>query len=1015
MAAPLPGGATGGGRPGLLATAARLYRHDAVWRGAVDVAAIGAVVMALAAPALNLPFPRLGGGAPSASYQAAAGGGFTARQPSATLPPGPVDAEVERLHKAARAGDAIAQFGLAEALRWGRGVGQDKDEAEAWYRRSAEQGNPDAMAALAQVHRVGDGVPVDYAEAGRWYRAAADRGDRRGHAGLADLLAEGKGMATDYAEAARHYHQAAKAGDPAAQLALGRMLLEGVGVAADPFTAAFWLELARVGGQASAAGLAEKVVLDKAERETALTAARAWAPGGDAPRRPSAEEARRGRVVVADLAYSLRRHAEAARLVEPAAKAGDAAALYMLGRMQRSGRGVVKDLAASEDSIRRAAEKGDPRAMVWRASTLSESAATAAAARDMLERAAATGDVYARSWYGIFLARSDDGPPRDAAQAVNVLAELEDVADAEALQSLGALVRAGLGTAKDSRRASRLQYVAADLGDRDAQYAMARAYRDGDGVPHDPRWSAFFLTLAAAADHMMAKEELAALRKADRALADQVQGAAGTWRPGLLTRAKATRPPDAKERAALDAAADLARQGDAASARAAYGRLADSGLPEAENAIGVLHELGLGGPKDATQALRWYRAAAGHGDPLGVANLARFYLTGTAVGRDIEIARDLLRVAAREGVGDAMVELARLHDTAGYRLHSPLAAQVWAARAADLGNADGEAMARALAPTLAPADLELAEQARVWLIWESLSEEERPRDGARLPEDAEQRLDTAGAHWAKGDYAPVLEIVRSLAAAGESRSQNTLAEMYYRGTGVDRDLGKAAFWARRADAQGHPNATALLGLMHEAGRGAPANLAEAARLYRNAADSVPWAARRLGMLYEGGRGVVADPGQAVRWYRVAAEGGEPAAAAALGRMLQAGQGTARDYAEAARWYRVAADGGEVAGMVGLGMLHRTGLGVTKDSAIAAVWLAEAARRGHAGAQEAYGRILRDGDGVAADPVEAYAWLALAEKGGVATAAKDRAELDAVLTGVQRELAGRRAAELEAAP
>ncbi|MBU6252975.1 MAG: SEL1-like repeat protein [Alphaproteobacteria bacterium] len=59
----------------------------------------------------------------------------------AALENGDVSAAVDTWRTAAQAGDADAQFNLAQAYRLGRGVPQDLTEAENWYRRAAVQGH----------------------------------------------------------------------------------------------------------------------------------------------------------------------------------------------------------------------------------------------------------------------------------------------------------------------------------------------------------------------------------------------------------------------------------------------------------------------------------------------------------------------------------------------------------------------------------------------------------------------------------------------------------------------------------------------------------------------------------------------------------------------------------------------------------------------------------------------------------------------------------------------------------
>lgn len=90
--------------------------------------------------------------------------------------------------------------------------------------------------------------------------------------------------------------------------------------------------------------------------------------------------------------------------------------------------------------------------------------------------------------------------------------------------------------------------------------------------------------------------------------------------------------------------------------------MADSGNVWAMNLLGVVHDQGLGVPRDLQQSLQWFYRAAMLGDDraelvLGVAfvrghgvdsdaQIGRFWLTRAASGNDGAVARDARRVMA---------------------------------------------------------------------------------------------------------------------------------------------------------------------------------------------------------------------------------------------------------------------------------------------------------------------------------------------------------------------------------
>jgi ATP-dependent protease ClpP protease subunit len=80
-------------------------------------------------------------------------------------------------------------------------------------------------------------------------------------------------------------------------------------------------------------------------------------------------------------------------------------------------------------------------------------------------------------------------------------------------------------------------------------------------------------------------------------------------------------------------------RGDYASALRAWLPLAEQGHRSAQFNVAVLHEKGLGAPRDLREAARWYLKAAQQGDLEAAYNVATFYAAGTGFDRDVEQAR----------------------------------------------------------------------------------------------------------------------------------------------------------------------------------------------------------------------------------------------------------------------------------------------------------------------------------------------------------------------------------------
>lgn len=86
------------------------------------------------------------------------------------------EVEYERLKKIAEAGDAEAQYKLAQNLENGYSMYKNEVEAVYWYRKSAIQGNMHAQYILAYCLEHGKGCAVNTEEAIEWYKKSAAQG-----------------------------------------------------------------------------------------------------------------------------------------------------------------------------------------------------------------------------------------------------------------------------------------------------------------------------------------------------------------------------------------------------------------------------------------------------------------------------------------------------------------------------------------------------------------------------------------------------------------------------------------------------------------------------------------------------------------------------------------------------------------------------------------------------------------------------------------------------------------------
>jgi hypothetical protein len=164
--------------------------------------------------------------------------------------------------------------------------------------------------------------------------------------------------------------------------------------------------------------------------------------------------------------------------------------------------------------------------------------------------------------------------------------------------------------------------------------------------------------------------------------------------------------------------------------------------------------------------------------------------------------------------------------------------------------------------------------------------------------------------------------------------------------------------------------------------GVPQDYAEAADLYRKAADQGNAKAEyALAFIYYAGKGVPRDSVAALSWCRKAAEQGYAKAQYAIGSTYYEGKGLAQNYATAAHWYRKAADQGYAEAESYLGYMYSNGLGVEHDDAEAVRWFRKAADQGNAKAESQLGYMYSVGRGTPRNYAESVRWYGKASRQG----------------------------------
>lgn len=141
------------------------------------------------------------------------------------------------------------------------------------------------------------------------------------------------------------------------------------------------------------------------------------------------------------------------------------------------------------------------------------------------------------------------------------------------------------------------------------------------------------------------------------------------------------------------------------------------------------------------------------------------------------------------------------------------------------------------------------------------------------------------------------------AEAGDVLTQSTLAQLYFKGEGVDQDYKEAFKWAAKAAAKGEPVAQFYAAEMYAEGNGVNADAIQAKKWYLSAAMRGYFKAYcRMAERYEAGEGLPHNLDEAFHWYRKGAQNNDLEAMRGLAAMYESGVGVAKNQKEADNWY-----------------------------------------------------------------------------------------------------------------
>ena len=331
---------------------------------------------------------------------------------------------ISEIQAAAEQGDRDAQFELGLIYQGGRGVPQDKEQAQQWLTQAAQKGHGRAQYALALLYRE---QGADISQSLKWQRQAAQSGYAEAQYGMGLLYANGQYLQQDKTQARFWFEQAAAQGHVASRLALlsqgGDVPTEAAVPAPTPTVAAIPAE-PEPAEQPQATSVPEIAAAPKPVAPTPAVAPLA------AVETPAAAPADTGGADSLDLT------GVEPEVVKQSAEAGNKSAQLMLGTMYEDGLGGLPN---------------DPReAAYW------------------YEKAARQG--YPKAQYNLGLLYEDGrGVKQDYKQAAHWYNKAAEAGFTEAQNNLGVLYVMGNGVKKDPKRAKQLFSNAASQGNANAE------------------------------------------------------------------------------------------------------------------------------------------------------------------------------------------------------------------------------------------------------------------------------------------------------------------------------------------------------------------------------------------------------------------------------------------------------------------------------------------------------------------------------------------------------------------
>lgn len=205
--------------------------------------------------------------------------------------------------------------------------------------------------------------------------------------------------------------------------------------------------------------------------------------------------------------------------------------------------------------------------------------------------------------------------------------------------------------------------------------------------------------------------------------------------------------------------------------------------------------------------------------------------------------------------------------------------------------------------------------------------------------------------YQRGEYAAALQHWTRSANEGDPAAQYNVGVMYDEGTGVNRDAAKVVAWWSKAADQDHQMAQHNLALFLIESGGEEDFDKAAFWLKRAAANGFVRSQYSLAKLYATGIGVEKDNTRALALFLAAGNAGFVKAQYNLGKIYRDGIGVETDAGLSVDWFSKAAKQGYAKAQEKLATRYARGGGVNRDIVEALKWAILATQQGRESAQE----------------------------------------------------------------